>query len=306
MLPDGDVASAAAAEYACKYCCKKEAAKQNHAFLDAAMDLVEEKDKPLERIAKSLLAKFLNSINGSITISLVMMTGCLLGHDDHWFPLHTTSYDIRWHEKKLKSKYKCLDEVDQLQEDTLACKLEMDEDNDQFLKLTTQVDGYLNRCTDLQDWSSYELTMCFNIVKIRSKSTSSLRLQETSTMENYGHQPRESISVPQPYTEFPMRPNDDSSIEDKNSFAAFALGNFYPYDVDKWWNKLFGDTLWEKFLYWEKAKPRGERDHMVLRMLQNIETRCKARLVMKQEMKTTKLRQRHIMGGNYDPMVRHV
>lgn len=164
------------------------------------------------------------------------------------------------------------------------------------------MDGYLNRPSPLESWSAYEVTTSFNLVKIRSKTTSSLRLQDSSSLSDYGYQPRQSLSVPQPYSEAPLRPTADACIEEKNAYAAFALGNFYPYDNEQWWSVLAGDSLWSKFLCWEETKPRGDLDQLAHHILDNVQTRATARLMMKQDMSSTRLRKQH-MNDSFEPNV---
>lgn len=104
-MPDGDVYAAMMAEYACKYCTKKDNVIMNARLLEAIMDMLDEKDCQ-QKFAKQLLAKMLNTINGSITLPLVMVTGFLLGRDDHWFPMHTTPFDVRWHQNNIMKREK--------------------------------------------------------------------------------------------------------------------------------------------------------------------------------------------------------
>ena len=144
--------------------------------------------------------------------------------------------------------------------------------------------NYLARSDHLRSWSFVETEMAFSCNRIRCKASRLLPLQGTHPhASQYGHIPRSkaSMCLPQFIRECPLMPSDTASPEEKDIWASFALGAFFPYDTML--EDLEGDTLWDKVTFWRAHKPRGDFDVFAFRCLDNIQERAIARLHIRQD-----------------------
>jgi hypothetical protein len=258
----------------------------NTDVLLAAQGLLEAPERAMDHKARALLSKFLNSVNGSYSVSLVISATHLLGYGDSWFPFDTVPFDLNAHWHGLARDF-----------DALDAGLNPDEDEDHEiindrnasrLHVVAAKDAYRYRCDALSSWSPYEMAMAFNVVRSRAKTVQALALKDGYPGASAGHQPRDTMAIPRLYRDPCHKPDDSASREDKDTYAAFALGNFFPYD--RMLDDLQGATLWEKYLSWVDKRPRGVRDDLALSMLHNLHIQCVAREQMREHSRTTLVR----------------
>jgi hypothetical protein len=151
------------------------------------------------------------------------------------------------------------------------------DDEHDAVKVVASKAAYQFRCNALTSWSPFEVAMAFNLVKSRSKAVIALQLKAGYPgRSGYGHQPRHNMTVPQFYTSPCMQPSDTADYAAKLDYAAFALGNFYPYDREL--GLLEGSDLWKKYQFWVKTQPRGKRDRAALAILHNMHVQSLARI----------------------------
>lgn len=259
----------------------------NSNLLLTASGLLDAPERSNEQKAKTMISKFLNAINGSFSIPLIMTASHLLGHGDSWFPLDTVTYDIRNHWSLLANKYSVSTSMHFNSSENHEVQVEVDADDqvslDSAVHIVASKAAYLSRCHALDDWSPFEVAMAFNITKVRSKTVAALKLlSDYPGRKDTGHQPRDSIAIPQFYSEPPMLPVDSATDDEKNNYAAFALGNFFPYD--RMLHLLEGDSLWQMYTYWVENKPRKDRDDLAVTMLKNLNVRSIALMESRQDL----------------------
>lgn len=303
LLPAA-VAAALQSEYCSKYSTKADNTTMNADLLLAAQGLLESSERTTQQKARSLLTKFLNGINGSYSVSLVITATHLLGYNDYWFPLDTVPYDSYAHCSTLGGntgapRFPLRPEEDEEYDITDDSANDNVQDS---LRVISARDAYKYRCNALDDWSPFEVAMAFNVAPSRAKVALELQ-QGHPGRGRVVHQPRSSMAIPQFFREAFMRPDSNNRDDDaKHAYAAFALGNFYPYDrmdlVEAL--RLQGATLWEKYEDWTRRKPRGQRDEVALSMLDNLHVHMLARQHMTEEAKLTAVRRadlrKHMVG----------
>jgi hypothetical protein len=303
FFSSGIVAAYRSSNYCTKYNCKADATKENEATLLEAQKrqdhLLQTSKKVLdddqfspEMKAKKMLAKCQNYINGSYTVALVMVASYLLGYGDYWFPMKTVPYDHNWFKTVFMEQKQRPGGVDDLIEQETMFVLEPDIENSS-VRVGHRNDTYTWRPDELGQYSAFELAMLYNVGKITSASR--LIVKSGCPLIGRCYQPRRSIVIPQFFKMAPICPSEEASVEEKDAWASFAFGNFFPFDISSYWDQLQGDSLWDKYLFWKQERPRGDLDNIAHRILGNIQARCLANLEMKQEEKTTKIRRRDML-----------
>ena len=291
--------SAVQSEYTSKYVWKADSTKINAKFLTTAA-IMARREKTETQKASAILSKMLNALHGSMTYSSVLVAVYLLTGRDAWFPRKTQPLDWHAHQQcLLKMVRKVLvtaagDGVDAEQEHTILA------DDDQTLVVGPTY-AYRHRNNLLDSWSPYELTAAFEFGKARTLGAKALCL----TVEGgaTGHNPRGEPALPQLFRECPTRPEATASADDKEAWAAFALGTFFPYD--SMLCDLAGDTLWEKAMDWEERKPRGTMDVIAWSCLNNIQIRCLARIHMREDAKVNQARRAELRRAGGDACYGH-
>jgi hypothetical protein len=303
-LLSAEVAGALQSEYCSKYSTKADNTTMNTDLLLSVQGLLDSLDRTAEQKARTMVAKFLNAVNGSYSVPLVITASHLLGHGDYWMPIDTIAYDLRAHWKALAAAYpgpsgladqeededheihveiavnNANDEDDE-HDDDIHVEVPVNNANDASdehdgVKVVASKAAYEFRNDALSSWSPFEVAMAFNLVKSRSKAVIALRLKAGYPgRSGYGHQPRNNMIVPQFYASPCMQPCDTADYAAKLDYAAFALGNFYPYDREL--GVLEGSDLWKKYESWVKTQPRGERDKAALAILHNMHVQSLAR-----------------------------
>ena len=277
-MMDQAIFSAMQSEYCSKYACKADSTDLNKGTLLTA-HIMSNVNKTDVQKSTCIIQSMLNMINGSIAYPLVLTTSYLLGHGDYWFPHKTVHYDPYPFTAVLKQ--------------TLQLNATADDGDDTTTHdLVTSTDGticvmqknlseYQHRNDALSNWSSVELAMSFSCGPSTSKASQLLKLRDGHSKPDHGHNPRTeaAMSLPQFSKELPLCPADTAPYEEKELWAAFALGNFFPYDRCS--DVLLGDCLWDKIMHWRTAKPRGIADTLAWTWLDNIQLRCLARVHMR-------------------------
>lgn len=95
------------------------------------------------------------------------------------------------------------------------------------------VPQYECRNASLHKWSPFALAMTFTFVKAGGKGwTKKARMLGLTDKfpQNAAHNPRAAVCIPQFFRDPPMQPDASSPSDEKEIWAAYALGNFYPYD----------------------------------------------------------------------------
>jgi hypothetical protein len=132
---------------------------------------------------------------------------------------------------------------------------------------------YMHRHNSLSDWSPYELTMGFVCGQDQTGDSKLFPLQgDFGEVSGYAHKPRLDrakklvLAIPQQLKEHPKRPSPDAPNDLKESYAAWALANFYsdrlmhkllPDDIDTAEDVYNGEnlqgatSLWSMYLRWE-------------------------------------------------------
>jgi hypothetical protein len=226
------IASVMQSEYTAKYNSKPDNTTVNNALLVSASAMQRKEQLSGQgntRVAASIMAKMLNAVNGSIIYPLCITSSYLLGHGNSWFPLDTCAYDWTTFQKRLLAK-----------NNTSSAAEHEDETNYQMLRgdgskvhVVGPVSQYECRHTCLDSWSPFALAMAFTFVKAGGKGWTKKARELVLTdafPHKAGHNPRTSNCIPQFFRDPPMYPDDSSPSDVKETWAAYALGNFCPYD----------------------------------------------------------------------------
>jgi hypothetical protein len=257
----------------------------NTDLLLSVQGLLDSLERTAEQKARAMIAKFLNAVNGSYSVPLVITASHLLGHGDYWMPMDTIAYDLRAHWKALAIAHpgppgladQEEDEDHEIHVEVPVNKPSDADDEHDAVRVVASKAAYEFRCDALTSWSPFEVAMAFNLVKSRSKAVIALHLKAGYPgRSGYGHQPRNNMTIPQCYTTPCMQPSDTADYAAKLDYAAFALGNFYPYDREL--GLLEGSDLWKMYQYWVKTQPRGRRDKAALAILHNMHVQSLARI----------------------------
>jgi hypothetical protein len=305
-------------EYASKYNTKGDAINLNGALLQCA-GILADKTLSLERRGKLILSKVQNTINKAIVYPLTMSASYLLGHGDSWFPLRTQGYDARQFQRALRPKASAYDVAGA--NVTISPELEdddMDVDEDPAEAPTNSVHAitsetmYRCRHVDLKDWSPFELAMAFECCPAKTGNAKLFQVSSSFPAgQEYGHKPlldragKAAIRIPQLYCDAPPVPDVDADHDTKEDYAAFMLGNFYPFDqMDSDTQahlKLSGTTLWDKLQAWQKRQndqhpsDRRDRDLFAKKCIANLATQTQARLQMRVHNKQVNLQRRFVV-----------
>ena len=232
----------------------------------------------------------LNRIHGSISYPLVLTASYLMGHGDSWFPMPVTHIDPWPHSVHVRQLHSTACDAaagsssDPAPDECPASPAPGYDDDNTAVDLTTTADGkfcavgpkanFLARHDALSDWSFVETEMAYDCGVIRSQHARMLALQGDHPKAGlYGHSARTAAAMclPQFIREFPLMPAEQAPPDEREAWAAFALGAFFPYDRKL--SVLQGSSLWEKVAFWRANKPRGDFDTFAWRCLDNIQER---------------------------------
>ena len=247
-------------EYSTGYSFKPDAFDINGSLIAAAR-ILETATKNKNQYARSVLSKTFNKVSGSMTVGAMMMATMILGFDDHHLSHPTAIHDLRLFTASMLAPG--------VQDTDLMVQHEIVASQNGKLHLTTALDAYKCRNNALDTLSPVEVSMMFNFTSGTTKAGRTLPVQDNHPQHGtHVHEPRARVHMPQFISNPPVRPltaNDDDTCE---KYAAFALGNFFP---DRCLHQLQGDNLWQKFIFWETHKPRGELDLKAWQMLHNLD-----------------------------------
>jgi hypothetical protein len=267
-------------EYNTSYNTKAENTTLNHAVVHVAAALANRTKTP-DQIKTTVLTKMSNSINKTIPYPLVMCASYIAGNNDSWCPMKFEKHDFRQFQRGVLNQPSTYDDA------TEAHTFTANDEQDDTAPLGTiramdAVAWYTHRNAALYNWSPVEVTMGFKC-DVWDATEASKEFKLTSPFMNKSHKPRfnrakEPVPViPQGFAEHPIKPASDASSELKESFAAWALGNFY--SVPKI-NLLDGNTLWDKYHFWRANPQRGAKDKFAFCYIDNIQNRLEARALM--------------------------
>ena len=312
-LMAAEVAAAMQSEYSTKYNTKSDSTDVNSQFLHVAA-MVQDGALSPERRKTSLLCKMVNAINKTISYPLVSTASYVMMDGDAWFPLRTSKFDFTRFQRDLRRAQEANPYEDEGTDCTLTRGREhahddtdtaMDDSGDAEGAHPRRVEAVddltMYRCRNgaLADWSPFEMCMAFECGPARTASANALELSASFPASvKYGHNPythvdhTPAIRMPQFFGNAPALPDNEAPDAQKEDYAAFALGNFYPYD--SLLSRLEGDTLWAKYQDWrtrEKAV-RPEKDTFAFRCLYNIQVHCNARAQMRMESKKARVQRK--------------
>ena len=285
-----DVQAAMISEYFSSYSFKADNCKINTALIVSA-SLLQIETKTPEQIARSVLAKAMNRITGSMTLGAIYVAHLLLGRGDSYLSYKTQIVDF-----KAYVRWLCPDHAHHLfstsASDGNVLHTMVVDANSNHVDLMTEVQSYKYRHPALSPLSPIELAMGFILDRHPKTFDRPLSLDPSHPKAlTHGHKPRPRPVVPQFIANHPARPDDSAPPAEKEAYAAFALSVFYS-------NRLVEDlgepgcTLWEKLQAWQEEKPRGDLDVFALRLLRNAECQAAAREVMSQNAKTLRMTRR--------------
>ena len=277
-MPDPIVGAALQSEYTTKYTTKPELSKINTATIMSAY-LISRATKTAQQVATSIISKCLNTINGTITYPLVLLSTYLLGHGDH-FMSHVTAVHSPYAFTVTLLPLSSARDLD-----GTTCEVvhqdPVSNDSGSVIHTLPPLDYYRARHQALSAWSPVEMVMAFKAGKAQTLPAKQLLLLDTHPLHlTHGHTPLAIECLPQLVSEPPSRPSSTAIPSECEAYAAFAISNFFS---DWLFTELHGANLWEKMLDWEARHPRGWPDRLAWRMLGNIQLRVRARLLMAED-----------------------
>ena len=324
-LPPAHVRAYIASEYNTSYATKAEDSKLNPALVKLAANM---QTKTVQQQKRSVLAKSINALGCTMQYGTVIAASYLLGNEDSWSPMRDVMHDFdafaglmlnRAADILADERVKCklartapetvskdsdaegsesdgseseAEEVDAAD----ACDLEEKEaepEDQGVLSTMTAVDLYMARHRKLDSWSPFEMEMAFTVV---SKSTEASEDLPLSTAKEQYHKPRLTVgaestfAIPRPYREHPHRPLDSAMVAERNVYAAWAIGNFFP---DRLLHEIRDEEssdLWTMYCRWNSDRPRGSRDDFAFQCMENIHERHEAREHIRKELREKKER----------------
>ena len=323
MLPPAAIRAALQSEYNTSYNTKAENKSLNNAVVKCAAAL-ENRTRTPEQRKTSVLAKVMNAIIRTIPYPLTMLANYVLGYGDSWCPNRYAKHDFwQFQARLLQDSAKFINL--EVQHTFVAPAAEDGHDGpavvdaaEPTVRAMDDATWYEFRSSLLADWSPVELTVAFEHSQPTTVKAKMFVLTdgEREEFRNMAHNPRygkdklPAPAIPQPMKEHPLRPSDQAPTELREEYAAWALGNFYPYDkmmsavVDEQPNPLFltGDTIWAKLKYWETVvpKPRGEKDEFALYCIENTQISKRARAMMRDDSKRSRILMRAVQNTQGD------
>lgn len=312
MIPS-EVAAAMQSEYSTKYNTKSDAINLNGAMLQCASVLAD-KTLPIDRRSKLVLSKVQNFINKAIVYPLTMSASYVLGHGDSWCPFRTRSHDSRLFQRAVRPQPSAYD-IDHANctiapgNTNTSPNMEDNNHDDADDGRPRGVQGinaavmYGCRNAALRKWSPYEMCMAFECGPANTSDALLLLVNnEFPASRLYGHKPyydrcgKPALRIPQLYRDPPPYPDASASQDVKDDYAAWALGNFFPFD--EMLQHLEGGSLWDKFQNWKSSLPRGDMDRFAMRCLDHFQHQSEARSQMCIHNKQLKIQRRLVVAAN--------
>ena len=241
--------------------------------------ILQDETKSQVQICRSVIAKAMNKVNGAMTYGSVFCSHLMQGYEGTVISYKTKVHDIRPFLAQFFPKW-CVSQVRENGEKEQV-QLQLEQDDMNACHLVDDVLNYTHRHEALENLSPIEMTMAFIFDKADTKASKALLIQDGHPLAgSHGHKPRKTNVVPQFISNPPLRPKDNGERESQDSYAAFALSNFYS---DRLIHLLEGESLWDKYTYWRDNKPRNdleeviELDTLAFRMLDNAQGMAEAR-----------------------------
>ena len=283
-----EVQAAICNEYCCSYSFKIDNILINIACIITASALQDLTKSP-EQVARSVLAKAMNRIHGSMTMGAIYVSHLLLGHGDSYISYKTQIVNFIAYVRHFRPSH-----AQRLFPDASSGQLiqRLAIDSEGTTGFVNEVLTFIKRDPALYRLSPMEMAICIQVAPHPKKKNTPFLLQEGHPMTaTHGLRPKTRFVLPQFLHDPPPRPADTAPVEDREDYAAYALSVFYS---DKYMDRLQGATLWDKLLSWEDLTrrnkgPRGaDLDTFALRMLTNVDNMAAARLVSRKDRSTLK------------------
>ena len=284
ILHDPDVQGAVVTEYTVKYSLKDDNTKRNDAFITSSFFL-QDLTKTDDQRARSVLARAMNRITGSMTLGAIYVTHLLLGHGDSYL-----SYDTQIINFVAYVRHFYPAAADRLFPSSASSQLMQRaavNPEDGSICLVDEVMTFNLKNKAIASLSPVELAMTFQLTPHPESKPHPLQLDSTHPMAGtHGHRQRSKFVVPQFLTNPPPRPDSSAPLQDKEDYAAYALSVFFN---NEYLSKLPEGTLWEKLEAWREGRCRPRSavfpglDEFAVRMLTNVENQAAARLVIRHD-----------------------
>ena len=273
-------------EYTCSYSFKVDNTKINSATITSSCALQDLTKSP-EQIARSVLSKAMNRINGSMTLGAIYVTHLIMGHGDSYLSYDTQIVNFNAYVRHLHPSHAERLFPNASSAGHLVQTLVTNEDGSAGpVRFNNEVLTFIRRHPALHKLSPVELAMAFYLDRHPKKTPLPLCLDAAHPMATtHGHRKRSTFVLPQFVSDPPLRPADTAPLEDREAYAAYALTVFYSEHYIK---DLEGLNMWEQLRSWEDLAqqgngPRGaDLDVFALRMLKNVETMAAARAVTRE------------------------
>ncbi len=256
----------------------------------ASSGILQDLTKTPEQIARSVLAKAQNRINGSMTLGAIYVTHLIMGNGDSYCSFNTqvvnyVAYVQHFFPERANRLFP-----------SYASKLYhrpvQDPDDESIYVFYNELDTYNLRSSSLQILSPLEYVMAVRLDKHPKTKPLPLMLDPAHPLaRTHGLRPRTESTyvIPQFLHNAPRRPRPDAPSEEREDYAAYALTVFFSHACIP---ELQGLNLWDKLRAWEQGADtqRSKRipnlDQFALRMLNNVETQAAARDEIKRDKAT--------------------
>ena len=235
--------------------------------------------------ARSVLARAMNRITGSMSLGAIYVTHLLLGHGDSYI-----SYDTQIINFVAYVRHFYPNAADRLFPSSTSSQLMQRaaiNPRDGSISLVDEVLTFTLRSQAIASLSPVELAMTFQLTPHPESKPHPLQLDSTHPMAGtHGHRQRSTFVIPQFLTNPPPRPDNSAPLQDKEDYAAYALSVFFNIEYT---SKLPEGTLWEKLEAWREGRSRPRSavfpglDEFAVRMLANVENQAAARLVNRRD-----------------------
>ena len=256
MPPDSILAAALQSEYTSKYTTKADATKINFTLLKTAF-IVNKGVKTKADAAKSVVAKCLNAIHGTISYPIAMTSYYLAGYGDH-SSSHETFVHSHYPFTSDVREPECVDDCDK--EDAFEVCLDVNKESEEVEEkekedrdngdetgveeqatepmpipraaVMSQQRLYIYRHELLSKYSAVELGMMFRGGSMGKSFGLPCSLPTNGS--RYGHMARRSLHLPRIIGAYPSLPSaDKGTVEQKEEYASFDNNNPPPQTQDK-------------------------------------------------------------------------
>ena len=286
MLQDPATHASLSNEYCTGYDTKLDAKHINTRLVTSSC-LLQEQTKTKEQVARSVLARALNRVQGSITKGPMMLLAELLGYGDFLISHKFKTFDFRPFSDAVINPLasSSASSADGNRNNPVKHRVVVDAGGHR--RLANEVDAWFNRSEVLSSLSPSEGSSMFNFEKAETQATLLFMLKADHPLSaTHGHRPQATFTIPKFISSPPVCPEGTDDLDACDAWARFALGNFFS---ERCMDKLVGVTLWDKWVYWrdevtiQKQAVRtdlGNLDFVALEVLSRIQLATKSRRLM--------------------------